>query len=253
MVTSSLAKLSLIASGVAVALLLAGCGGGSTVPKATGSASAAPSASPSATAKASDVLFTISANVRAVDGSTIGILMTAHKPLPYSDAAAKTYETAFITACGDGKGGTSPRDSAYLAANGSLFVPVDIAASTGGKTFVSPVGITLGSPYFGSSATGKTLVPTDTSAPCYSGYQWVTSGPVKAVVDFQSGSPGPDLKLWRFGLYGFGVADGSNATIEACKITVTALGTADDVASVAGWDTTAPQSGLACVIGYTGE
>lgn len=250
--TSSLAKLSLIASGVAVAILLAGCGGGTTVPKSTGAATTAPSATPTATATATDVLFTISANVRAVDGSTIGILMTAHKPIPYSDSAVKPFESAYLSACGDGKGGIA-RDSAFLAANGSTMLPIDIAASAAGKTFVAPVGITLGSPYFGASATGKTLVASDTTAPCYSGYQWVTSGAVKAVADFESGIPGPDLKLWRYGLYGFGVADGSNATIEACKIVITPLGNADDVASVSGWDATAPQSGLACVIGYTGE
>lgn len=249
--TTSLAKVSLFAGGVAVAILLAGCGAASA-PKATHTQTTTPSATASATPKASDVLFTVAANVRAVDGSTIGILLTAHTPLPYSNPAVKPYESSYLTACGDGKGGI-PRDSAFLATNGSIMLPVDIAASAGGKTFVSPVGITLGSPYFGATATGKTLVPTDAGSPCYSGYQWVTSGPVRAVADFESGIPGPDLKLWRYGLYGFGVAAGSNATIEACKITVTPLGVADDVASVAGWDTTAPQSGLACVIGYSGE
>ena len=31
------------------------------------------------------------------------------------------------------------------------------------------------------------------------------------------------------------------------------FGQADDVASVTGWDASAPQSGLTCVIGYSGE
>ena len=252
--TTSRAKLSLVAGGVALAVLLAGCGGqgATTTGKSTAKATVTPSATPSATAKAADVLFTIAANVRAVDGSTIAILMTAHTPLAYSNAAAKTYESTFLTQCGDGKGGI-PRDSTFLAANGSIMLPIDIAASVSSKTFVSPVGITMGSPYFGSAIAGKGTVPTDTSAPCYSGYEWVTSGTAHGIADFESGTPGPDLKLWRYGLYGFGVADGSNATIEACKVTITDLGRADDVASVTGWDTTAPQSGLACVIGYTGE
>ncbi len=252
--TTSLAKLSLLAGGVAVVILLAGCGtqGATTTGKSTGKATVAPSVTPSATAIASDVLFTISANVRAVDGSTIGILMTAHTPVAYSNAAAKTYESTFLTQCGDGKGGIA-RDATFLSANGSIMLPIDIAASATSKTFVSPVGITLGSPYFGSAITGRGTVPTDTSAPCYSGYEWVTSGTVHAIADFESGNPGPDLKLWRFGLYGFGVTNGSNATIEACKVTITPLGKSEDVASVTGWNSTAPQSGLACVIGYTGE
>lgn len=250
--TSSLAKLSLIASGVSVAILLVGCSTHSTVPKSTVTATVAPSATPTSTAQASDVLFTISANVRAVDGSTVGILMTVHAPIPHSSAAAKPLEDSFIGACGSGKGGM-PRDAAYLAANGSMVLPVDIAASTTGKTFASPVGLNLGSPYFGAAVSGKNLVPADATAPCYNGYRWITSGTVKAVSEFESGIPGPNLRLWRYGLYGFGVADGSNATIEACKITITPLGKADDVASVAGWDATAPQSGLTCVIGYSGE
>ncbi|MCU1413297.1 MAG: hypothetical protein JWN80_637 [Microbacteriaceae bacterium] len=250
----SLATTSIVAGGVALTLLLAGCGTqGTPTGGSTGKATVAPSATPTPSATATDVLFTITANVRGADGSTIGIQLTAHKPLTYSDPAAKTYESTFLGQCGDGKGGTVPRDTAYLAANGSILVPIDITSTISGKTFVAPVGITLGSPYFGSAIIGKSVVPSDTTAPCYNGYQWVTSGRVHAIADFESGQPGPDLKLWRYGLYGFGLADGSNATIEACKITITPLGAADEVASVTGWDTSAPQSGLTCVIGYSGE
>jgi hypothetical protein len=246
---------SLLGGAAVLALLLTGCGtqGGTASGGATKKPTTAASPTPSATPTATDVLFTIAANVRGADGSTIGILLTAHKPVAYSDAAAKTWESEFLSQCGDGKGGTAPRDSDYLAANGATFVPIDIASSVQNKTFVSPVGITLGSLYFGSAITGKNVVASDPTAPCYGGYEWVTSGPVHGIADFESGTPGPDLKLWRYGLYGFGVADGSNATIEACKVTVTELGKADDVASVTGWDVSAPQSGLACVIGYSGE
>ncbi|MES2170659.1 MAG: hypothetical protein V4479_08055 [Actinomycetota bacterium] len=250
----SLATTSLVAGGVALVMLLAACSGqGTNDGSSTGKATVAPSATPTPTPTSTDVLFTISANVRGADGSTIGIQLTAHKPIPYSDPAAKADETTFLAQCGDGKGGSIARDAAYLAANGSILVPIDITASIPGKTYVAPVGITLGSPYFGASVSGKNAVPSDTTAPCYNGYQWVSSGTLHAVADFESGMPGPDLKLWRYGLYGFGLADGSNATIEACKITVTDLGKADDVASVTGWDVTAPQSGLTCVIGYSGE
>ncbi len=251
---TALTRTTLVAGFLAIAVLLAGCGGqGATATGgSTGKATVTPSATPSAAPKPTDVLFTIAANVRGADGDTIGILMTAHKPVAYSDAAVKPYEDEFLTQCGDGKGGI-PRDATFLSANGSIMVPIDITATVPSKTFVSPVGITLGSPYFGAATTGKNIVPVDATAPCYSGYEWVTSGTAHAVADFESGMPGPDLKLWRYGLYGFGVADGSNATIEACKITITDLGKADDVASVTGWDASAPQSGLTCVIGYSGE
>ncbi len=252
---TSLVITSVVAGAVALTAMLAGCSNAGSGTSSSGkpTASVAPTVAPSATPKATDVLFTIAANVRSAEGATIGILLTAHKPVPYSDPAVKPYETTFLGQCGDGKGGTGPRDSSYLSNNGAMMVPIDIIASATGKTFVAPVGITLGSPYFGSAISGKTVVPEDPTAPCYGGYEWVTSGPLKAVADFESGIPGPDLKLWRYGLYGFGVADGSNATIEACKVTLTDLATADDVASVDGWDASAPQSGLACVIGYTGE
>ena len=244
----------LLVGAVAAALLLAGCSSSGTAgTPATTKPSSVATPSASSSASTADVLFTITANVRAADGSTIGITMTAHKPVPYSDSAFKPYETTFLGACGDGKGGTAPRDSTYLSQNGSILVPIDITASIQGKTYVAPVGITLGSPYFGSAVTGKNVLPTDSTAPCYNGYQWVTSGTLHALADFESGQPGPDLKLWRYGLYGFGLADGSNATIEACKVTLTDLGKADDAAAVTGWDTSAPQSGLSCIIGYSGE
>jgi len=243
----------LLAGVVGGAILLAGCTTHSepTVTP-TRPATVAPTVAPTTTPKASDTLFTIAANVRAVDGSTIGILLTAHKPVAVSDPAVKAYQSTFLSQCGVGKGGMA-RDATFLAANGSILLPVDIAASNPDKTFVSPVSISLGSPYFGAAAAGKTLVPTDTRAPCYSGYEWITSGTVHGVADFESGKSSPNLKLWRYGVYGFGVTQGSNATIEACTITITPLGAADDVASVAGWNANTPQSGLACVIGYTGE
>lgn len=250
----SLATTALATGAAALLLLLSACspsgtttGGGST-PKPTVS-SAPTSSTPT---PAPNVLFTIAANVRAKDGSTIGILMTVHKPVPYSDAAAKPLENAFIQQCGAGVGG-QPVTTDSLAANGSTLVPIDLAASETGKTYVAPVQLALGSPYFGQSATGKGITPTDSTQPCYGGYNWSISGSATAVADFESGIPGPDLKLWRYAFYGFGVAYDSNATIEACKITLTSLANADDVASVAGWDPTAPQSGTSCGIGYTGE
>ncbi len=250
----TLATTALATGAAALLLLLSGCSTSGT--SANGAPTPKPTTSTAPTSStptpAPDVLFTIAANVRAKDGSTIGILMTVHKPVPYSDAAAKPLENAFIQQCGAGVGG-QPVTTDSLASNGSTLVPIDLAATQTGKTYVAPVQLALGSPYFGQSATGKGISPTDSTQPCYGGYNWSISGNASAVADFESGIPGPDLKLWRYAYYGFGVAYDSNATIEACKVTLTSLATADDVASVTGWDPTAPQSGTACGIGYTGE
>jgi hypothetical protein len=254
-VRKTLATTALATGAAALLLLLSACSTGGTTgnnnggtPKPTTS-SAPTSATPTPPA---DVLFTVAANVRAKDGSTIGILMTVHKPVPYSDAAAKPLENTFIKQCGAGVGG-QPVTVDTLSTNGSTLVPIDLAATESGKTYVAPVQLALGSPYFGQSASGKGISPTDPTQPCYGGYNWSISGNASAVADFESGIPGPDLKLWRYAYYGFGVAYDSNATVEACKITLTGLATADDVASVTGWDPTAPQSGTSCGIGYTGE
>lgn len=250
---NSLARMSVAVGAVAAALVLTGCGGGgSPTADATSTATTAPTSTPSSTPKPSDVLFTIAANVRGNDGSTIGILMTVHQPVPYSDSAAKPLITTFIDQCGAGVGG-NPVTAETLAANGSILVPIDITSSISGKPFVAPVQLALGSPYFGQAATGKGVKPADATQPCYGGYSWATSGTAAAVADFESGIPGPDLKLWRFAYYGFGVSYDANATIEACRITLGDLARADDVASVAGWDPNATQSGTACGIGYTGE
>ena len=250
----TLATTVLATGAAALLLLLTACSpsGGNGIAGGTSTPTAKPTPTATATAAPADVLFTIAANVRAKDGSTIGILMTVHKPVPYSDAAAKPLENAFIQQCGAGVGG-QPVTVDTLSSNGSILVPIDLAASQSGKTYVSPVQLALGSPYFGQSASGKGITPTDATQPCYGGYNWSTSGNGTAVADFESGIPGPDLKLWRYAYYGFGVSYDSNATIEACKVTLTDLATADEVASVTGWDPTAPQSGTACGIGYTGE
>ncbi|MBK4348290.1 hypothetical protein [Lacisediminihabitans changchengi] len=251
----SLVETSIVAGGIAALLLLSGCSSSGTA-KASGPApsqttTAAPSASPTAAAP-KDVLFTIAANVRGKDGATIGIQMTVHKAVAYNESAVKPLETEFIKSCGAGVGG-NPVTTDTLEQNGSVLVPIDIASSVTGKPFVSPVQLALGSPYFGQAASGKGITPTDSTQPCYGGYNWATAGTAHAVADFESGSPAPDPKLWRYAFYGFGVAYESDATIEACKITLTDLATSEDVASVDGWDPKAPQSGTSCGIGYTGE
>lgn len=234
---------------------LAGCGSASTAgtgAPAEPSGAVTPSAAASAsTGAASSVLFTISANVRGTDGSTIGIRLTAHKPLPYSDRNAAALITKFIGVCGGGVGGI-PVTEQTLAANGSILLRIDLASSVVGKPFVSPVNLTLGSAYFGQAATGKGITPSDPQLPCYNGYSWTTSGSGQAIADFESGIPGPDLTIWKNAYYGFSIPAGANATIEACRVTLSTLATTT-VASVDGWDPTRAASGTACGIGYSGE
>ncbi len=251
-VRTATARILLVAA--VAAILLTGCtsGGatpnGATTPKPTRSATATATPPP----KPVDALFTISANVRGKDGSTIGIRMTVQKPVPYSDVAAKPLETTFIAQCGAGVGGT-PITTASLETNGAILVPISLASSTSGKPFVSSMQVAVGSANFAQSATGKGLVPVDPSQPCYGGYTWSSSGAASAIADFESGTPAPDAGLWRYGYYGFGITDGSSATIEACTVTLTPLAIAADVASVNGWNPSAAQSGKICGIGYSGE
>ncbi|HAM26600.1 MAG TPA: hypothetical protein DCP11_07790 [Microbacteriaceae bacterium] len=247
------ATASITVGAVLLAVLLSGCGSAAKPAGPAASASPTPNAipSPSASAAPKDVLFTVAANVRGKDGSTIAILMTARKPVPYSSSAAKPIEKQFIETCGAGVGG-NPVTADTLAANGSILMPIDIASSTTGKVFVFPIDLSLGSPYFGQSATGKGVAPSDSSQPCYGGYKWSSSGAVHAVADFESGNPGPDVTLWRYAFYGFSVPFDSNATIEACAVTITDLAK-PTVDGTDGWDPNAPASGTSCGIGYAGE
>lgn len=243
-----------IVASLALALLLSGCGGQPTpAPTAPTTPSVSPAPKPSASAPANqkNVLFTIAANVRGKDGGTIAIQLTAHKPVLYSSSDAKPLITEFVKSCGTGIGGV-PVTAESLATNGSILVSMDLRSSVIDKPFVYPIDLRLGSPYFGQSATGTGIAPTDTTLPCYDGYTWSKSGSGHAVADFETGNPGPDPTIWKYAYYGFTLAPDSNATIEACKVTLTPFATTT-VAGVEGWDPTQAANGIACGIGYAGE
>lgn len=241
------------AGGVALLVMLAGCGGTSTTSGQTSAptASASPSAASTAPPAPKDLLFTIAANVRDKKGNTIAIQLTAHKPVPYSDSSAQPLITEFVGACGIGVGGTAITADT-LATNGSILMSMDLASSVSGKTFVYPIDLNLGNVYFGQAASGKGIAATDPAQPCSSGYTWSTSGSGHVVADFESGNPGPDPTSWKYALYGFSVPADSKSTIEACRVTLTDAAKST-VADVAGWDPTQAASGYACTIGYIGE
>ncbi len=237
-----------------VAAMLAGCAESkAAAPEPSRSADPAPTSSASATpAKPSDTLFTVTANVRGKDGSTIAVQLTAHQPVPSTASGAKPLEAEFLKACGGDQGDGTPVTADTLAGGGSVLVSLDLASSVVGKPFAYPLDLSLGSPDTGWSASGKGITPTDSTAPCTSGYRWGTSGTAHGVADFESGSTEPDPTLWRFARYGFSVPFDSGATIEACTVNLTDLAR-PIVAGVAGWDASAPASGIDCSIGYVGE
>jgi hypothetical protein len=251
---TSLTSAAIAAAGLALALILTGCATPAAAPTAptprpVSSAAPQPAGTPSAPPK--DVLFTISANVRDKTGSTIAIRLTAHTPLINSTTAARPLVDEFVRSCGAGIGGT-PVSAQSLTANGSILLPMDLASSATGKTFVYPVSLNLGSSYFGQSAIGAGIAPADATRPCYNGYTWSKSGTGHAIADFETSIPGPDKTIWKYAYYGFTLPPDSNATIEACSVSLSPEAT-KTVIGVDGWDPTQAASGIACGVGYTGE
>src|SRR5690606_8956246 len=100
-----------------------------------------------------DVLFTITANVRAVDGTTIGISMAAHSPVASTDPEAVDLKNEFLGVCGAGNG-TQPIDDQYLAEQGSTLLLVELSTDNPGQEFAAPLDLFFGSPYFAQAASG---------------------------------------------------------------------------------------------------
>lgn len=240
----------------ALAMGLTGCSGSPTPATPSGSASTTPSSRPSTAASAApkDVLFTISANVRDKNGSTVAIQLTAHAPILSSAAAAKPLLTEFLAECGGGVAG-NPVDASTLVKSGSILMSITLASSAVGKSFAYPLDLATGSQNFAQSAKGTGISEGDSTAPCYGipSHRWATSGNAHAVADFESGTSTPDFGAWRYGQFGFSVPFDSNTTIEACTVTLTALATAANVSAVAGWDPGSAATGTACLIGHVGE
>ncbi len=252
------ARLKLLTGAVVFAGLvvaLAGCGGNaepapsSTEPTGESSPSAPPGEQVDPNA---DLLFTITANVRAVDGRTIGISMAAHQPLASTDPDAADIRDSFLAVCGAGTG-AQPVTADYLEQQGSTLMRIEFASNTPDLTFAAPIDLNFGSPYFASSATGPGITPEPGGQPCYYGFAWSTSGSAQGVANFENPDGIPDLNQWFYGHYGFAVNPALGATIEACKVTITDLGLKSGVNEVSGWDPTAAATGVTCGIGYSGE
>lgn len=238
---------------------LAGCATPSEPePSATPTPTAEPS--PSSTAEPEepdDTLFTVSAKVRAIDGTTLDISLTGHVPLEADSSEASDLVSDFLDQCSamDGRSvsdATTPVSEETLARFGSTLMRIDIAATPEGHTFFAPVDLNLGSQYFAEVASGDAVIPVSSNDTCTGSYQLTGSGTGTAIANYESGNENPDAGQWRFGHYGFSVPFESGATIEACRPVVTklALSTLDDVP---GWEVDSDSTGISCGIGYVGE
>ena len=236
-----------------VVTMLGGCSTGAPqkAPQKPSVASHAPTATSTPKPPApTDVLFTISAKVRSSAGATIGIQLTAHSPLAASDDKAAALASEFLNECG-GVGGT-PITLDSMVSNGSTLVRLDLTSTTTGQTFVSPLDLYLGSNFSAKAANGDGIVQPQASDGCLGTYSWSSSGTAHGIAEFESDSATADMGKWRYGLYGFAVQAGANATIESCTITMTDLATAAKIKDVPGW-VSRDTSGTTCATGYVGE
>lgn len=250
-------QVRLMGSAIAVAILVAGLAGCAAEPAPAPSDSGPASVSPSPSGEPepdpnADILFTITANVRAVDGRTIGISMAAHAPIASTDPDAADLRAQFLSVCGAGNG-AQPITEQYLEENGSTLMRVEFAANTPDLTFATPIELFFGSPYFAQSASGSGISADAGGQPCFYGFSWAKSGDARGVADFENSDGVPDLGQWQFGRYGFSVNPSSGATIEACKVTLTELGMKNNLTDAPGWDPTNAGDGISCSIGYVGE
>lgn len=238
-----------------VVVLLGGCAASAPQKREPTPAAASHAPTPSSTptpAPPADLLFTISAKVRSVSGTTIGIQLNAHSAVAASDdRKGGTLVREFLEQCGQGVGGT-PITHDTLLANGSTLARLDLSSTSNDQTFVSPLDLYLGSSFNATAATGAGIIAPPSTDGCIGTYSWSKSGTAHGIAEFDSDTSTPDLSKWRYGLYGFAVQPDSNATIESCSITLTDLAMKAGIKDVPGW-VTSDTSGTTCATGYVGE
>lgn len=249
---------------VAVALValltLAGCTSAPAAepePEPTATVEPTREPEPETTAEPDDVLFTVSAKVRAIDGTTLGISLTGRSPVASTDTAAAPLVEDFVEQCVALEGrsvsdASVPISEESLASFGSSLLRIDLASSPEGETFVAPVDLVLGSPYYAKVAFGDRVQEVETNATCTGRYQMTGSGSGTAITNYESGTTLANLRQWAYGHYGFTVPFESGATIEACRVVVTELA-ASVVDDIPGWDPGSDATGISCGIGYRGE
>lgn len=198
-----------------------------------------------------DILFTITANVRAADGRTIGISMAAHAPMKSTDKDAADLRSKLIDVCG--AGALQPITEEYLRDNGSTLIKVSIAATTSGLTFETPIELIFGSRFYAQAAIGQGISPVSGGPTCFNQFAWAKSGAILGIGDFENPDGTPDLAQWKTGMYGFIVQPSSGATIEACKVVISEVGMKQNITDEPGWNPNTAGDGISCKIGYTGD
>lgn len=236
------------------AMVLSGCGPttGSASPQKTPQASHAPTPTPTPTADpATDALFTISAKVRSSAGATIDIRLVAHPPLAAGDTKSHAAAAEFLNQCGNSGQGT-PITQDNMAADQGILLRLDLSSSTNGQAFVSPLNLYLGGTSRATAATGSGITAPPAANGCNGLYEWAKSGAAHAITEFENADASPDLTQWRYGIYGFAVQEGADATIEGCTISLSPQALAAGLKDVPGW-VASDTSGTTCATGYIGE
>lgn len=208
-----------------------------------------PSETPTAPEPAADVLFTVTATVRATDGTAIEISLVAHEPRSWDDPRMADLADEFLSRCADGNGLT-PIDEGYLAANGTTLMKVDFESNTPDFQFESPIQLYFGNVFFPRAAFTDAVVSAGGDANCYAGATWLFTNDAYGIASFETGSTTPDPRQWQFGSYGFQLLPDARSTVESCVKVITELGAASGVESVSGWDVTRADGPTACGIGY---
>lgn len=206
---------------------------------------------------ADDTLFTVSATVRAIDGTSMSIALVGHSALAARDEAAADLVDDFVKHCEAMNGRSvsdvmTPISAESLEKYGSSLLLLEYSSTPDGHTFLAPVDLALGSPYYAEVAFGDALIALAPNDTCTGGYQLTGAGSGSAIANYESGSERADLGQWRYGHYGFSVPFESGATIEACRVVVSELA-AQAVADVPGWEPGSDTTGISCGIGYRGE
>jgi hypothetical protein len=238
---------------VCAAAMLSGCTtAGKTPPTKAPPASHAPTPRGTPTVDpAADALFTISAKVRSSSGATIDIKLIAHAPIAAADAVSTTASSEFLDQCGSSGQGTPITQDSMVADQGIL-LRLDLSSSTSGQEFVSPLNLYLGGTSRATAVNGSGITAPPAANGCYGLYSWSQSGAAQAITEFENDDATKDLTQWRYGIYGFAVQDGANATIENCSINLTPRALNAGLKDVPGW-VASDTSGTTCATGYIGE
>lgn len=239
---------------ICVATVLSGCGTASPKAPAAKAPAASHAPTPKTTPEADSTaaaLFSISAKVRSSSGATIGIQLVAHPPVAADDTAAGAASSEFLKQCGSsGQGLPITKDS--MIADAGILLQFDLTSSTSGQDFVSPLDLYFGGTSRATAANGSGITAPPTVNGCYGLYSWTRSGAAHAITEFENDDATADLTQWRYGIYGFAVQEGANATIEDCAIKLSPQALNAGLKDVPGW-VASDTSGTTCATGYIGE